>query len=166
MIQAGDTIPSVAIKVIDTSGARDATSDEILAHGRVVFFGVPGAFTPTCDTNHLPGFVSTAAKIRALGADRIVCGAVNDHHVVKAWAERSEALGKVDFIADAHAALAEALGLTKQFGDLGKRYVRFAMIIENGTVAQLFVQDVSGVTVSGAPAILLALEAMDSRVTA
>lgn len=166
MVKSGDNIPSVAIKFIDAEGVRDATSDEVLGHGRVVFFGVPGAFTPTCDTNHLPGFISTAAKIKGYGVDRIVCGAVNDHHVVKAWAERAEALGKVDFIADAHAALAEALGLTKQFGDLGKRYVRFAMIIEDGVVVQVYVQDVSGVTVSGAPAILLALEALGTRVTA
>jgi peroxiredoxin len=166
MIGAGDKIPSVAIKFIDASGVHDATSDQILGEGRVVFFGVPGAFTPTCDTNHLPGFVSTSAKIRGYGVDRIVCGAVNDHHVVKAWAERTEALGKVDFIADAHAALAEAMGLTKQFGDLGKRFVRCAMIVEDGIVVQVYVQDVSGVTVSGAPAVLLALEALGTRVTA
>jgi peroxiredoxin len=166
MIGAGDKIPSVAIKFVDASGVRDATSDEILGKGRVVFFGVPGAFTPTCDTNHLPGFISNFAKIKSYRVDRIVCGAVNDHHVVKAWAERAEALGKIDFIADAHAALAEAMGLTKQFGDLGKRYVRFAMIVEDGVVVQVYVQDVAGVTVSGAPAILLALEALGARVTA
>ena len=166
MIGSGDKIPSVAIKYIDTSGSHDAMADDVLGRGRVVSFGVPGAFTPTCDTNHLPGFISTAAKIKSYGVDRIVCGAVNDHHVVKAWAERSEALGKIDFIADAHAALADALGLTKQFGDLGKRFVRFAMIIEDGVVERVYVQDVSGVTVSGAPAILLALDALGSKVTA
>lgn len=159
MIQSGDRIPSVPVKLIDIEGTHDTTSDALLGTGRVVLFGVPGAFTPTCDTNHLPGFISTNAKIRAHGVSRIVCAAVNDHHVVKAWAERAEALGKVDFLADAHAALADALGLSKQFGELGKRYTRFAMIIDNGVVQQIFVQDVAGVTVSGAPAILLALEA-------
>jgi peroxiredoxin len=159
MIQSGDTIPSVPVKVIDAEGTRDVRSDEFLGQGTVVLFGVPGAFTPTCDTNHLPGFISTAPKIRAHGVDRIVCVSVNDHHVMKAWAERAEALGKIDFIADPHAALAEALGLMKVFNDLGRRYVRFAMIIRNGVVDQVFVQDVAGVTVSGAPAILLALEA-------
>ena len=164
MIEAGDTIPSVPVKFIDAEGTRDVTSDEILSKGRVVLFGVPGAFTPTCDTAHLPGFIANASKIRNHGIDRIVCAAVNDHHVVKAWAERSEALGKIDFIADPHARLADALGLTKESADLGKRFARFAMIIENGVVKDLFVQDVSGVTVSGAPAVLLALEA--SRVSA
>ena len=78
--------------------------------------------------------------------------------MVQAWAERSDALGKVDFIADPTAAFAEALGLAKEFPDLGHRYARFAMIIRDGVVDKLFVQDVSGVTVSGAPAILLALQ--------
>ncbi|MDB5538737.1 MAG: peroxiredoxin [Devosia sp.] len=157
-IQRGDRIPSVPIKLVGTGDTVDTTSDAVLGTGRVVFFAVPGAFTPTCDTSHLPGFVANIAKFRALGVDKIVCGAVNDHHVTKAWAERSEALGKVEFISDAHGNLAEALGLVKQFGDLGKRFARFAMIIENGVVRDLFVQDVAGVTVSGAPAILMALQ--------
>lgn len=159
MIRPGDTIPSVPIKLVDASGVTDTTSDAVLTGGTVVFFGVPGAFTPTCDTSHLPGFVSNSGKLAALGVTRVVCGTVNDHHVVKAWAERSGALGKVDFIADAHARLAEALGLGKSFADLGTRYARFAMIVVDGTVKDLFVQDVAGVTVSGAPAVLLALEA-------
>jgi peroxiredoxin len=163
-IQRGDTIPSVPIKLVGNGDTVDTTSDAVLGSGKVVFFGVPGAFTPTCDTSHLPGFVSNVAKFKALGVDRIVCGTVNDHHVTKAWAERSNAVGKVEFIADAHANLADALGLVKQSNDLGKRFARFAMIIENGVVKDLFVQDVSGVTVSGAPAVLLALEA--SRVIA
>lgn len=160
MIRPGDSIPSVPIKLVDGSGVSDTTSDAVLSHGRVVFFGVPGAFTPTCDTSHLPGFVANRGKFAALGVSRVVCGTVNDHHVTKAWAERSDALEKVDFIADAHARLAEALGLDKSFADLGKRYARFAMIVVDGVVKDLFVQDVAGVTVSGAPAVLLSLEAM------
>ena len=163
-IQRGDAIPSVPVKLVGSGDTLDTTSDAVLGTGKVVFFGVPGAFTPTCDTSHLPGFVSNVGKFKALGVDRIVCGTVNDHHVTKAWAERSNAVGKVEFIADAHAYLADALGLVKQSNDLGKRFARFAMVIENGVVKDLFVQDVSGVTVSGAPAVLLALEA--SRVSA
>lgn len=158
MIQAGDKLPSVPVKFIDATGVSDADTAEILGHGRVVLFGVPGAFTPTCDTSHLPGFVGAADRIIKGGVSRIVCATVNDHHVTKAWAERSDALGKVDFIADAHGAFAEALGLAKDFGDLGRRFARFAMIARNGVVEQLFVQDAKGVTVSGAPAILLALQ--------
>ncbi|MDP1732346.1 MAG: peroxiredoxin [Devosia sp.] len=153
MIQSGDKIPSVPVKYIDADGTADTTSAEILGKGKVVFFGVPGAFTPTCDTNHLPGFVATSGKMYAAGVMRIVCGTVNDHHVVKAWEERSGALGKVGFIADAHARFADALGLSKQSSDLGKRFARFAMIIEEGVVRDAFVQNLGGVTVSGAPAI-------------
>lgn len=166
MIKSGDRIPSVPVKYVDADGTIDTTSDAVLGGGKVVFFGVPGAFTPTCDTNHLPGFVATQSRMRDSGVARIVCGAVNDHHVVKAWAERSDALGKIGFIADVNALFAEALGLTKQSFDLGKRFVRFAMIIDDGVVQDVFVQDVGGVTVSGAPAILLALEASKSTVTA
>jgi peroxiredoxin len=166
MIRSGDKIPSVPIKLVTTDGVSDATSDAVLGAGKVVFFGVPGAFTPTCDTSHLPGFVASADRIMALGVSRIVCGTVNDHHVTKAWAERSEALGKVEFIADAHAKLAQAMGLSKEFGDLGTRFARFAMIVDDGIVQDVFVQDVSGVTVSGAPAVILALEGQGASVSA
>lgn len=158
MIQPGDKLPSVPVKLVDNEGVKDATTLDVLGHGRVVLFAVPGAFTPTCDTAHLPGFVANAGKIRAAGVDRIVCAAVNDHHVVKAWAERSDALHQIAFIADAKGEFAEALGLAKDFADLGRRFARFAMILNGGVVEKLFVQDVSGVTVSGAPAILLALQ--------
>ncbi|MGV3489697.1 MAG: redoxin family protein [Devosia sp.] len=158
-IARGERVQSVPIKLVGTGDTTDTTSDVALGTGVVVFFGVPGAFTPTCDTSHLPGFVANVGKFQALGVDRVICGAVNDHHVVKAWAERSEALGKVDFIADGDGNLADALGLSKQIPGMGKRFLRFAMIIDNGVVRDLFVQDVAGVTVSGAPAVLLALEA-------
>ena len=158
MIEPGDQLPSVPVRLVDAKGVTETDTLAVLGQGRVVLFGVPGAFTPTCDTAHLPGFVANASKIRALGVDRIVCATVNDHHVVKAWAERSEALGKVDFIADDHGEFAQAIGLMKEYSDLGPRFRRFAMIVRDCTVEKLFVQDVSGVTVSGAPAILLALQ--------
>lgn len=166
MIRSGDRVPSVAVTLVSADDVSDSTTDAILGRGRVVLFGVPGAFTPTCDTSHLPGFVASAAKLRAAGVGRIVCGTVNDHHVVRAWAERSEALGKIDFIADVNAQFAEALGLTRQSANLGKRFARFAMIISEGVVQDVFVQDVAGVTVSGAPAVLLALEAARATVNA
>jgi peroxiredoxin len=162
MIKAGDTLPSVPVKLVDASGVSDSDTAGILGRGLVVLFAVPGAFTPTCDTSHLPGFVASADRLRAAGVDRIVCATPNDHHVVKAWAERSDALGKVDFIADPSSAFGDAVGLSKDFPDLGHRYVRFAAIVRNGVVDRLFVQDVKGVTVSGAPAILLALQGADA----
>jgi len=158
MIKAGDRLPSIPVKLVDANQVLDTDSVSILSTGTVVLFAVPGAFTPTCDTSHLPGFVANAGRLRAMGVDRIVCAAANDHHVLKAWAEKNLALGSVDFIADPRAEFADALGLGKEFSDLGHRYARFAMIIRDGVVDELFVQDASGVTVSGAPAILLALQ--------
>src|ERR1700754_4706985 len=139
MIKAGDSIPSVPVKFIDADGVHDTSSTDVLGQGRVVFFGVPGAFTPTCDTAHLPGFIANAQKMRRMGVNRIVCGAVNDHHVLKAWAERSEALGSIGFLADPAAAFADATGLSKYFEGLGgKRFTRFAMIINDGVVQDVF----------------------------
>jgi glutaredoxin/glutathione-dependent peroxiredoxin len=158
MVKSGDRLPSVPVRLVNADGDTKTDTLAVLGTGTVVLFGLPGAFTPTCDTSHLPGFIANAGKLRAQGIDRIVCATANDHHVVKAWAERSEALGSIEFIADATGAFAEALGLAKNFPDLGRRYARFAMIIRDGVVDQLFQQDVAGVTVSGAPAILLALQ--------
>jgi len=159
MIKSGDRLPSVPVRLIDQTGATETDTASVLGKGVVVLFGVPGAFTPTCDTSHLPGFIANADRLRAAGVSRIVCATPNDHHVTKAWAERSEALGKVDFIADPAVKFGEAMGLSKDNPTLGgTRYARFAMIVRDGVVDQLFVQDVGGVTVSGAPAILLALQ--------
>ena len=160
MIERGSPIPSVPTKLVGAEGATDTTSDAVLGTGLVVLFTVPGAFTPTCHVNHLPGFVANESKLRAAGVSRIVCASVNDHHVMKAWAEASGALGKVDFIADGNAALAEALGLAKDFSGsgMGKRFARSAMLIRNGVVDAVFVEDAPGVNASGAPAILMALE--------
>ncbi len=161
MIERGEPVPSVGIKLVTAAGVEDTTSDAALGQGTVVLFSVPGAFTPTCHVNHLPGFVTNAAKLRAAGVDRIVCVATNDHHVMKAWAEASGALGEVDFLADGNAELARGLGLDKDFSaaGMGTRYARAAMIIRNGAVDEIFVEDAPGVSASGAPAILMALEA-------
>ena len=161
MIERGNPVPSVGIKLVTAAGVEDTTSDAVLGQGTVVLFSVPGAFTPTCHVNHLPGFVANAAKLRAAGIDRIFCVAVNDHHVMKAWAEASNALEDVDFLADGKATLAKALGLTKYFSGsgMGTRYARAAMVIRNGVISDVFVEDAPGVHASGAPAILMALEA-------
>lgn len=164
MIERGSPVPSVKVKLVNADGAADTTSDAVLGQGLVVFFAVPGAFTPTCHLNHLPGFLANEAKLRAAGVDRIVCAAANDAHVMKAWAEASGAMGKIDFLADGNAELAEALGLTKDYtgSGMGKRFTRSAMLIRNGVVEGVFLEDAPGVTATGAPAILMALEAAKS----
>lgn len=161
MIERGNPIPSVGIKLVTASGIEDTTSLAVLGQGKIVLFSVPGAFTPTCHVNHLPGFIANAAKLRAAGIDRIVCAAVNDHHVMKAWAEASGALDDITFLADGNGDLAREMGLDRDFSGagMGTRYARAAMIINNGTVEAVFVEDAPGVNASGAPAILMALEA-------
>ncbi|HTN64354.1 MAG TPA: peroxiredoxin [Devosia sp.] len=161
MVERGNPVPSVRVKLVDANGSTDTTSDAVLGTGLVVFFSVPGAFTPTCHVNHLPGFLANAAKLRAAGVTRIVCAAANDQHVIKAWAEASGALGKIDFIADGNADLARAMGLDKDFsgGGMGTRFACSAIVIRDGIVESVFVEDAPGVSGSGAPAILMALEA-------
>jgi peroxiredoxin len=160
-IAAGDRIPSVPVKLVTADGVTDITSDAVLGQGRVVFFTVPGAFTPTCHVNHLPGFLANADKLKAAGADRIVCAATNDHHVMKAWAVASEALGRIDFMADGNALLAKALGLDNDMSGsgMGVRNQRAALLLDNGVVTSVFAEDRPGeVTGSGAGAVLLALQ--------
>lgn len=161
MIERGNAVPSVGIKMVTSDGTADTTTNDALGQGTVVVFSVPGAFTPTCHVNHLPGFLANAAKLKAAGVDRIVCAAVNDHHVMKAWAEASGALGTIDFLADGNGEFAKALGIAKDLSvaGLGVRAQRAAMILRDGKVSDIFVEDGPGVSASGAPAILMALEA-------
>lgn len=160
MIERGSPIPSVPVKLVNAEGSTDTTADVALGGGTVVMFAVPGAFTPTCHVNHLPGFLANIGKLRTAGVHRVVCASVNDQHVMKAWAEASNALGDIEFLADGNAALAEAMGLAKDArgGGMGTRFARSAMIIRNGIVDAVFVEDAPGVSTSGAPAILMALE--------
>lgn len=160
MIERGDVVPMVGIKLVRASGVSETTSDAVLGTGTVVFFAVPGAFTPTCHVNHLPGFLSNAGKLRDAGVSRIVCASVNDVHVMKAWAEASGALDAIDFIADGNGELAQALGLAKDFSasGMGTRFARSAMIVKDGKISDIFVEDAPGVNMTGAPAVLMALE--------
>lgn len=146
MIRQGDKFLSVALKLVSNDDTRDIDSAEHVARGRSVIFTLPGAFTPTCSNNHLPGFIAAAAQLYRLGVDRIICATVNDHHVVKAWAEAQHALPDVTFFADFDASLAIATGLDedKTAVGLGVRFIRSAMVLEDGVVQHLFIDDVPG----------------------
>jgi peroxiredoxin len=157
MIEAGDNVPAVPVRLVAADGVTETTSDAVLGDGLVVLFTVPGAFTPTCHVNHLPGVLANIGKLQTAGVERVVCAAVNDHHVLKAWADATGAVGRIDFIADPHAALAAAMGLLRDFGDLGMRFRRSAMIFRDGIAQAVFVEEQPGVNVSGAPAVLMAL---------
>ncbi len=158
-IQTGEKLPSGTLKVADADGIRDVTTEQLFGGKKVVLFAVPGAFTPTCSAKHLPGFVQSAAAIRAKGVDAIVCLAVNDAFVMGAWGRDQHTDGKVLMVADGNGEWTRALGLDfdgSRFG-MGLRAQRFAMIVDDGVVTHLAVEAPGQFQVSSAEAVLAAL---------
>lgn len=159
-IKVGDSLPQATFFVTGPEGIEARTTDQIFKSKKVVLFAVPGAFTPTCDKNHLPGYLAHADKIRAKGVDTIAVTGVNDAFVMKAWAKASGGEGVIEFLSDGNADFAKAIGLdfdASQRG-LGMRSKRYSMLVENGVVKSLAVEDVpSKADVSGAEALLARL---------
>ena len=154
-IKAGDRIPAATLRVMGADGPQAVSTDELFK-GRVVLFSVPGAFTPTCNAKHLPGFVQHADAIRAKGVDRIVCLAVNDVFVMSAWGKAGNVGDKVVMAADGNGEFTRALGLTLDatgFG-MGLRGQRFALVAENGVVKQVNVEAPGEFKVSAAEYVL------------
>ncbi|MBV9661584.1 MAG: peroxiredoxin [Acidimicrobiales bacterium] len=158
-IEVGDQIPDVKVQVPGPNGPDAAQTGDLLGKGTVVLFGLPGAFTPTCSDYHLPGFVVRAEDLKGKGVDKIYCVSVNDAFVMAAWGKANEVEDKVDLIADGSAVLTKALGLDVDLtgGGLGVRSKRYAMIIKDGTVTHLAVEETLGLDVSSADAVLAAL---------
>jgi len=155
-IQVGDTIPSVTLKHLTDNGMQDISTDEIFKGKTVVLFSVPGAFTPTCSAKHLPGFVQQADALKGKGVDNIVCLAVNDPFVMRAWGEKNSVENKVVMLPDGNAAFTQALGLTMDgsgYG-LGTRGQRFALVAKDGKVTHLAVEKPGQFEVSSAEAVL------------
>jgi peroxiredoxin len=155
-IQVGDRIPDVQLKMVDEHGTEQVSTADVLGKGRVVLFGVPGAFTPTCSDHHLPGFVLRSQELLERGADRIFCAAVNDAFVLSAWARSQGAFGKVAFLADGNGELARAMGLEVDLtrAGLGVRNKRYAALLQDGVVERLAVEEGTGVEVSSADAVM------------
>jgi len=154
-ISVGDKIPSVSVMMATAEGPQKADAADVLGKGKVAFFAVPGAFTPTCSAKHLPGFVQNADALKQKGVDKIVCMSVNDAFVMKAWGDSQNAAG-VEMMADGNGDLAKALGLTMDasgFG-MGARSKRFSAIIENGVVKELNVEGPGEFKVSSAEHML------------
>jgi peroxiredoxin len=143
-----------------SEGTEKVSTDAIFDGRKVVLFAVPGAFTPTCSMNHLPGFVEKASEIKAKGVDDIVCVAVNDVHVMNAWGRHSGCEGKVKMLADGNGDFARKLGLEFDLAQagMGKRSRRYSMIVENGIVKALNIEEKPGVNVSGADTVLQQLQ--------
>ena len=159
-IAAGQALPQVTFRVPTADGPVPRTTAEIFAGRTVVLFAVPGAFTPTCHRNHLPGYIRHAAAIRAKGVDAIAVTSTNDPFVMAAWAKESGAGDGILFLADGNADFARAVGLDVDATErgMGIRSQRYSMLVRDGVVERLFVEEVRGVVESsGAEAMLAAL---------
>ena len=155
-IKAGDRMPSGKLKTMTADGPRDITTDDLFKGKKVVLFSVPGAFTPTCDAKHLPGFVQHAADIKGKGIDTIACMAVNDVFVMNAWGKHSNVGEKVLMLADGNGDYAKALGLEldgRGFG-MGTRGQRFAIIVDDGVATTVNVEAPGQFKVSAAEHLL------------
>ena len=158
-IKAGDRMPSGKFKRMTKEGPKDITTDELFKGKTVVLISVPGAFTPTCDAKHLPGFVQLADQIRAKGVDTIACMAVNDVFVMNAWGKSQGVGDKVLMLADGNGEYAKALGLeldASGFG-MGTRGQRFAIVARDGLATRVEIEQPGQFKVSAAEAILAQL---------
>lgn len=156
-ITVGQTLPDATFKTMGPDGAANMTVADVFSGKKVVLFGVPGAFTPTCSMNHLPGFIENSDAIRAKGIDTIAVVSVNDHHVMRAWEKASGGEGKILFLADALGQFARATGLDMDMsaGGLGHRFKRFSMVVEDRVVKALNIEDKPGQAVESGAAKLL-----------
>ena len=157
-IQEGDKLPEATLHTMQEGRPTPVTTADLFGGKKVVVFAVPGAFTPTCSQAHLPGYVVNADAIKAKGVDSIVCLSVNDAFVMGAWGDASNAEA-LQMVGDGNGEFTSALGLEMDgsgFG-LGTRSQRYAMIVEDGTVTKLAVEDPGQLDVSAAEAILAAL---------
>ena len=158
-IQVGATIPSMKLMMATSEGPKEISTDELFAGKKVVLFAVPGAFTPTCSAKHLPGFVQHAADFAEKGVDSVVCMAVNDPFVMRAWAKEQGVDDRMIMLADGSGIFTRALGLELDLvaRGLGVRSQRFAMVADDGKVAALMIEAPGGFDVSRAEAVLAAL---------
>lgn len=155
-IKVGDRVPEATLMKMTDNGPTPVKTSELFAGRTVAFFAVPGAFTPTCSAKHLPGYIEKAGEITGKGVDEIVCMAVNDAFVMGAWGKSAGADGKVTMLADGNGELTRALGLTMDgsgFG-LGERSQRFSMLVKDGTVSELNIEDAGAFKVSSAEHLL------------
>ena len=158
-IGVGDRIPNTTFVKATPEGPQPVNSDEFFTGRTVALFSVPGAFTPTCSARHLPGFVEKVEEFKAKGVDEVACTAVNDAFVLNAWSEQAGAQGKVTMLADGNGDFAESLGLGADFSKfgMGKRGQRWSMIVEDGVVKDLNVEEPGAFNVSSADYLIARL---------
>jgi len=154
-IQVGDQVPSAELRIMGQKGPESFDSQDYFKGCRVVLFAVPGAFTPTCSARHLPGYVDLAGDFFANDVDKLACLSVNDAFVMDAWS-KSAGADRIDMLADGNADFTRALGLetdSSQWG-MGIRSRRFAMIVDDGTVTSLFVEQPGEFRISSAEHVM------------
>lgn len=155
-VSVGDKLPEATFMEMTANGPEPRSTGDVFAGKTVALFAVPGAFTPTCSAKHLPGFVDQSEALAAKGVDEIVCTSVNDVFVMGAWGESAGAGGKVRMLADGNGAFAKALGLEMDasgFG-MGQRSKRYSMLVKDGVVQELNVEDGGEFKVSSADYLL------------
>lgn len=158
-IAVGDKIPDVELRRMGKRETEPLRSLDVLGHGKVVVFGLPGAFTPTCSDFHLPGYIVRAEDLKTKGVELIACVSVNDAYVMGAWGAAQGAGDSVMMLGDGNGEFTRAVGLEADLsaGGLGMRSKRYAMILNDGVVSYLGVEPAPGVSVSGADAVLAQL---------
>ena len=158
-ISVGDRIPDATLNVVTPAGATQTTSREMFGGRKVVLFSVPGAFTPTCSNKHLPGYLAQYDALKAKGVDAVACLAVNDVHVLAAWAKANEVGDRIVMIADGNADFARALGIDADSSkfNMGTRARRSSMVIDDGVVNELNLDAPGGFDVSSAEKTLCQL---------
>ena len=155
-IAIGDKIPSVDLNIMTGDGPGGISTDDLFAGKTVAVFGLPGAFTRTCSAKHLPGFVDNADALRAKGIDDIVCISVNDPFVMAAWAKAQNVGDKVLMVADGSAKFARAAGRDTDMSakGFGVRCRRFSMVVDDGTVKSLQIDEPGSFEVTSAEVML------------
>ena len=158
-IQVGDKVPDIDLTTMTAEGPGAVTSADLFGGKKVVLFAVPGAFTPTCSAKHLPGFVGNVEAIKAKGVDTVACLSVNDVFVMGAWGNDQSVGDNVLMLADGAAKFNTAMGLDWDLSErgLGLRCQRYAMIVEDGTVTHLAVEEPGAFDVSSAESVMAAL---------
>lgn len=159
-IKIGDPLPSATLHELTADGPKPSTVDELARGRRIVLFGLPGAFTPTCSARHVPGFIEQYAEFKEKGVDDIICVSVNDAYVMGAWSKSQGAGGKIRMLADGNAAFAKALGLDVDLSarGMGVRSQRYSLFADNGVVKALNVEQPGKFEVSDAGTLLIQLD--------
>ena len=150
MIKTGDKIPSVTLRQVTETGVQEVSTEQFFNGKRVALFAVPGAFTSTCSAKHLPSYIQNLAMLKGKGVDAVACTAVNDPAVMRAWGQHHKADGIV-MLSDGNGDFARSLGLEADMSQhgMGRRSRRYSMLVENGVVKQLNLEEPGAFGVSG-----------------